>query len=49
MAFIPTIFLNQVCMAFGYAHLVSWNCFGSRVGMCVYVYVCVSIPEGINN
>ena len=29
--------------------IVSWNCFGLHVGMCVYVCVCVSAPEGINN
>ena len=30
-------FLNQARAAEGRARLVSWNCFGSRVGMCVYV------------
>ena len=52
-------FLNQACAAEGRARLVSWNCFGSRVSMCVCVCACVcvrvcvcasvSIPEGINN
>ena len=38
-------FLNQVHTAFGCTHLVSRNCFGSHVGMCVYVsvYVCPSL------
>ena len=34
------VFLNQACAAEGRAHLVSWNCFGSHVGMCVCVSVC---------
>ena len=35
----------------GRVRLVSWNCFGPRVGMhvCVCVCVCVSASEGINN
>ena len=33
-------FLNQVHTAEGCAHLVSWNCFGSPVGMCVCLSVC---------
>ena len=37
--------LNQVHAAFSRARLVSWNCFGPRVGMRVYV----STPEAINN
>ena len=44
-------FLNQARVAEGRVHLVSWNYFGSRVGMCVCVCVCVcvSAPEAINN
>ena len=32
--------LNQACTAFVHAHLVSWNCFSSRIDMCVCVSVC---------
>ena len=36
--------LNQVHRVEGCAHLVSWNCFGSRIGMCVCVCVSVCPP-----
>ena len=43
--YVIAIFLNQTCRPQAYACLVSWNCFGSHVGMCV----CISAPEAINN
>ena len=41
--------LNQARAAFNLAHLVSWNCFYSHIGMCMFVCMCVFAPEGINN
>ena len=35
-------FLNQARAAFGRMRLVSWNCFGLHIGMCVCVCVSVS-------
>ena len=36
------LFLNQACAAKGCGHLVSWNCLGLRVGMCVCLSIYVS-------
>ena len=47
---ITSTFLNQMRVAFGHACLVSKNCFGSRIGMCVFVSVRLCVrPEAINN
>ena len=43
-------FLNQARAAEGHVHLVSRNCFGLHVCMCVCLSVCLCVcPEGTNN
>ena len=42
-----SVFLNQVHATEGCTGLVSWNCFGSHVGMCVYLCVSVCPPPAL--